>query len=95
MNKAAEKKPKGLLEQSAPANVTVDTVIGWATNIAYGVLNGMSFGSTDVTCQAGLANVIYYASEMYSYRSFYIPSNTMNFGLASQNFVTAYNTIYS
>jgi hypothetical protein len=96
MTEAAYKKPKGLLEQSAPAsNTTVNDVINWVTYLAYGVLQGMSYGSTDLTCQAGLANVIYYANQAYSYREFYIPSNSMNFALASQNFLTAYNTIYS
>ncbi len=96
MAEAAMKKPKGQLQQSSPTtNTTVDDVINWVTYAAYGVLQGMSFGSTDLTCQAGLANIIYYANQAYSFRAFYIPSNSMNFALASQNFVTAYNTIYS
>ena len=41
MAKAAEKKPRGMLEQSSAGtgtNTTVNDVINWVTNGAYGVL---------------------------------------------------------
>ena len=62
--------------------MTVDQVIAYATQFAYGVLEGMSFGG-DATCKAGLTNVIYYGYETYSYRDFYLPANAANFALAS------------
>jgi hypothetical protein len=74
--------------------MTVDEVIAYATQFAYGVLEGMSFGG-DATCKAGLTNVIYYGYETYTYRDFYIPANAANFALASQKFAESYNSIYA
>eukprot|EP00349_Pseudokeronopsis_sp_Brazil_P007534 CAMPEP_0202968518 /NCGR_PEP_ID=MMETSP1396-20130829/13863_1 /ASSEMBLY_ACC=CAM_ASM_000872 /TAXON_ID= /ORGANISM="Pseudokeronopsis sp., Strain Brazil" /LENGTH=104 /DNA_ID=CAMNT_0049694937 /DNA_START=223 /DNA_END=533 /DNA_ORIENTATION=- len=76
-------------------NITsVDQVIEIAVELAFGFFAGMSFSGDD-TCATGLNAVVFYAYEVYNFREFYMPSNSMGFALASQKLTESYNSIYA
>mmetsp|Transcript_25734 Transcript_25734/g.25006 ORF Transcript_25734/g.25006 Transcript_25734/m.25006 type:complete len:128 (+) Transcript_25734:310-693(+) len=54
----------------------------------------MSFKGEN-TCATGLNSIIFYAYEAYTYREFYIPSNTMGFAIATEKLTESYNSIYA
>lgn len=86
-----------VLSEKLPKLNQVDTVEDLAKileQLAYGLLEGMSF-SNDENCQIGLSAIIYNAFEIFDNRAFYNPQQTMKLALATQKFTESYNTVYS
>lgn len=52
----------------------------------------MAFSVED-NCYSGLNALVYYAAELYDARNFYLPANTMKFGLAANKLTESFNQV--
>ena len=92
--------PSFMLEQDGvdpdvlPDITSVDQVVEIGVEFAFGLFGGMSFKG-EQTCATGLNSIIYYGYEVYTYREFYIPANTMGFTIATEKLTESYNSIYA
>ncbi len=80
------------LEQSTPmVNVSTATMV---ENIAYGLLSGMSY-ELQTSCNVGLQNTIYSASQIVNQVLTLNPLELMNIGISSTSLSSAVGSVYA